>query len=181
MVTQDIGSKGISIPRKGRDAGYDGSHAVGPGAYNISRDIISKERGTFDKQRRVLNGEEVVVDPDLAKLGPGAYTIEDDTFKRGNGRGVTIVGKPRPQSAAAGNRVGPGQYYRDPGVLNNEAYSFGKGARKGLTYGEMNRVGPGQYGTLRDKNKGSKGISFAKSKRTDLRSDTGLGPGQYSA
>ena len=142
-LTQEIGKGGISIPRQGRNEGYDGTNSVGPGAYNISRDIIGKERGTFGKQKRVLNGEDAVADPDLTRLGPGAYTVEDETFKKDNGRGISIVGKPRPQSAVAGTRLGPGQYYRDHGILNNEAYSFGKGVRKGLSYVEGNRIGPG--------------------------------------
>ncbi len=172
---------GITIPRAGRPDGYDDTNKVGPGAYNISRDIVTRERGTFGKSRRVLNGEEVEIDPDLAKIGPGAYTIEDDTFQKGNGKGITILGKPRAQSAQPGSKLGPGQYYRDTGKLANEAYSFGKDIRKGLTYNENNRVGPGQYGTLRNKRFGKNGISFARSKRTDLKTDSGLGPGYYSS
>lgn len=178
---QSMGKKGISIPRTGR-ADLDGpDNPLGPGHYNISRDIVSKARGTFNKQKRILAGEEGNADPELAKVGPGAYTIEDDTFKKGNGKGVTILGKPRPQSATPGNQLGPGQYWSNRPESGTEAHAFGRGARGGLTWGETNKVGPGQYGSFLNKKFGGKGISFAKSTRDGVRNDINVGPGQYCA
>lgn len=181
--SETLGKQGISIPKAGRnELDRADNNKLGPGAYNISRDIVGKERGTFNKQKRILAGEEEGGDPELAHLGPGAYAIQDDTFKKDNGRGVTILGKPRPQSAAPGSKLGPGQYYKDAGVLNNEAYSFSKGNRGALTWNEANKVGPGQYGAMRDKNflQKGKGVSFARSKRMNDKCDNNLGPGQYS-
>ena len=120
-------------------------------------------------------------DAQLAAIGPGLYTLADDTFAKNNNKGCTILGKPRAQSAAHGSRLGPGQYYKNTGKLENEAYSFGTNIRKGLTYGHENRVGPGQYGNLRDKGFGRKGISFGKSTRDQGKIDNPLGPGQYSS
>lgn len=179
-MTLDGKKGGISFPKTGRnDEDHLNDGKLGPGAYNISRDIIGKQRGTFGKERRALNGEEAGGDPDLAHLGPGAYTLQDDTFKKGNKRGCTILGKPRAQSAYGRNKLGPGQYYKDSGVLKNEAYSFGKDQRKGLTYNEANKIGPGQYGLMRKKDFGTKGVSFARSKRDGPKSGSNLGPGQY--
>lgn len=167
------------MPKAGREEGKTPDNPLGPGTYNISRDIVGKERGTFGRDKRKMGDE--LGDPDLMALGPGAYTLEEDTFKKDNGRGFSIVGKPRAQSATPGSKLGPGQYYRNSGALNNEVYSFGKGKRAGLTYNENNKVGPGQYGSMRDKSFGSKGISFGKSTREGKGQGSGVGPGQYCA
>lgn len=125
-------------------------------------------------------GDETM-DPQLAAIGPGLYTVADTTFARDGSKGCTILGKPRPQSATHMSRLGPGQYYRNTGDLQNEAYSFGKHRRQGLTYGHENKIGPGQYGNLRDKGFGTKGHRFGSSTRDQGKIDNPLGPGQYSS
>ena len=172
-------SGGITIPKTGRFALHgDADGMVGPGAYEISRNIVSRERGTFGREKRVFVGPEKV--GDAVALGPGSYYAEDDTFKKGNGKGFSLVGKPRAQSASQ-NKIGPGQYYKDEKLGVNEAYSIPKAGRGDLSDGQPNRVGPGQYGNLRDKSFGKKGVSFAKSTRDGKQQGSGVGPGQYSA
>lgn len=151
---------------------------VGPGAYEISRNIVGRERGTFGKERRVLVGPEKV--GDAVALGPGSYYAEDDTFKKGNGKGFSLVGKPRAQSASH-HKLGPGQYYKEETPGAAEAYSIPKAGRGGPSNGPPSKVEPGQYGNLRDKSFGKKGVSFAKSTREGKPQGSGVGPGQYSA
>lgn len=167
----------MTIPKASRPGPSASDNALGPGHYNISRDIVGKERGTFGKDKRKMGDE--LQDPVMAGIGPGLYTITDETFAKNNGKGYTILGKPRAQSANPGSRLGPGQYHRNTEELANEAYSFGKTQRKGLTFGVDNKVGPGQYGNLRDKTFGKKGISFGKSTRNQVKVDNPPGPGHY--
>lgn len=173
------GKGGVSFPHTGRDdKDRLANGKLGPGAYEISRDIISKNNGSFGREKRTLVDIKNVQE---GALGPGAYTLEDDTFKKGNGKGYSIVGKGRAQSANT-NKVGPGQYFHEEKLGQNEVYSFPKGGRVDLYNGKPNRVGPGQYGNLRDKNFGKKGISFGKSTRDGGKEGgSGLGPGQYSS
>lgn len=117
---------------------------------------------------------------DAVALGPGSYYAEDDTFKKGNGRGFSLVGKPRAQSAHQ-NKLGPGQYHKEAHAGAGEAFSIPKAGRGSLADGAPNRVGPGQYGNLRDKSFGKKGVSFARSTRDGKPQGSGVGPGQYSA
>ena len=171
-TTEGLGKHGISIPRTGREPGYSETQQIGPGAYNIDRGLGNQGQGSFGRQPRQLIGEGL---SSTGELGPGAYVgVQGFGDKK---KGPTIRGKPRPNSAAPGSRLGPGQYYsQQQNGIPASAYSFGKGNRDhGKNQGG---VGPGQYGTMRPKNNG-KGITFGRSTRMAQKSDNLVGPGQY--